>query len=420
MQITQGQRLPLSSIIQGDQLTLSIAIKSPNVIDFVCFGLDASGKLSDDRYMTFFNQPATPCNSVTLLSGGDFKLNLGTLPATIDRLVFTASIDGNGAMKDITASFFAIHQLDGHQRATCNFSGGDFAGEKAIMVADIYRKDGVWRLQSNLQGFNDGLDALVRHFGGEVAEQTAAPAPGAPLPSSSRISFEKKIAAGAPLLVSLAKKAQISLEKVKLTELKARVALVLDASGSMNGQYSRGKVQEVINRLLPLAVAFDDDGALDCWAFGAKPCKLSEVSMANYSDYVNSEDGGWKKWGVGQRINDEPKVIRQVIDFYAKSSDKTPVYVLFISDGGIHEDRAITKLITEAAALPCFWQFVGVGGRNYGILERLDDMSGRAIDNCGFFALDDLNDISEEELYDKLMEEFPSWIKEATAKGIIA
>ena len=63
MHITQGQRLPLSSALQGDQLTLSINIQSPHVIDFVCFGVDAHGKLSDDRYMVFFNQPATPCNS---------------------------------------------------------------------------------------------------------------------------------------------------------------------------------------------------------------------------------------------------------------------------------------------------------------------------------------------------------------------
>lgn len=418
MQITQGQRLPLSNVIQSDQMTLSIAITSPHVIDFVCFGLDAGGKLSDDRYMTFFNQPSSPCNSVTLQGSGDFKLNLATLPTAIEHLVFTASIDGTGSMRDISASHFAIDQLDTQRRATCYFAGSDFTAEKAIMVVDIYRKDGAWRLKADLQGFNEGLDALVRHFGGEVAEQTAAPLPSSPAPS--KISLEKKIAAGAPHLVSLAKKAQISLEKVKLTELKARVALVLDATGSMNGQYSRGKVQDVINRLLPLAVAFDDDGSIDCWAFGAKPCKLSEVGMANYSDYVITEGGGWKKWAVGQRINDEPKVIRQVIDYYAKSGDKTPVFVLFISDGGISEDRAISKLISEAAALPCFWQFVGIGGRNYGILERLDDMAGRIIDNCSFFALDDLNDISEEELYDKLFEEFPSWVKEATAKGIIA
>ncbi|WAH55976.1 VWA domain-containing protein [Pseudomonas silvicola] len=410
MQLTQGQRLPLSSILQGDQLTLSLTLKSPHVIDYACFGIDAAGKLSDDRYMVFFNQPATPCASVRLAHEGAFSLNLTTLPATIERLVFTAAIDGYGAMRDLAPSAFAVQAADGATAATCEFQGRDFASEKAIMVADLYRKDGAWRLQANLQGFNDGLDALVRHFGGEVQEQPVVPA---------RISLEKKIADAAPHLLSLAKKAQLSLEKNNLANVTARVALVLDVSGSMNGQYNKGRVQEVVNRLVPLAVHFDDDGELDCWGFAAKPQQLPAVSLANHKDYVNTVEGGWKRWNLGARVNDEPKVIRQVIDYYKRSGDLTPVYVMFISDGGVHENKAITQLIVEAARYPVFWQFVGLGGSSYGILEKLDTLPGRVVDNCGFFALDDLHDVSEEALYDKLMNEFPSWLKEARGKGIL-
>ena len=75
--------------------------------------------------------------------------------------------------------------------------------------------------------------------------------------------------------------------------------------------------------------------------------------------------------------------------------------------------------MTEAAKLPIFWQFVGLGGRNYGILENLDDMTGRVVDNCNFFALDDLSDMSEEALYENLLEEFPEWLKKAKSKGIL-
>lgn len=416
MQISQGQRIPLSNLLQGQSLGFSVQIQSPLVIDFACFGLDAQGKLSDDRYMVFFNQPSSPCGGVKLQGAGDFALNLASLPASIERLVFTAAIDGNGAMRDIQASAFSVRSEAGQVVATCPFSGATFAGEKAIMLADIYRKDGQWRLASNLQGFNEGLGALVRHFGGEVADEPAAPAPA---PVQASISLEKKVAAAAPHLVNLAKKAQISLEKAKLTHVKARVALILDASGSMHAQYSKGRVQEVVNRLLPLAVHFDDDGSIDCWAFGAKPQKLSEITLANHKDFINTDHYGWRDWEVGSRINDEPRVMEKVIEHYQRSADRTPVYVMFISDGGVHENRKITKLMTDAAKLPIFWQFVGIGGRGYGILEKLDDMGGRVVDNCNFFALDDLHQISEEQLYDQLMEEFPSWIKEATAKGII-
>ncbi|MEL3893231.1 VWA domain-containing protein [Pseudomonas aeruginosa] len=419
MQISQGQRIPLSNLIQGQSLSLAIQINSPHTVDLACFGLDAAGKLSDDRYMIFFNQPISPCGSLKQ-AGAEFSLSLAGLPSSIDRLVFTAAIDGAGAMRDIQSSSFLVKDPTGQIVATCPFAGNTFAGEKAIMVADVYRKDGQWRLASNLQGFNEGLSALVKHFGGEVADDAAPASSPAPAPAQATISLEKKVATAAPQLISLAKKAQVSLEKAKLTHVKARVALVLDASGSMNSQYSKGRVQEVVNRLLPLAVHFDDDGSIDCWAFAAKPQKLSEITLSNYQDFINTDNYGWRDWNVGSRINDEPRVMEQVINYYLNDGDRSPVYVLFISDGGVHENRKITKLMTEAAKLPLYWQFVGLGGHGYGILEKLDDMKGRVVDNCGFFALDDLHQVSEEQLYDQLMEEFPSWIKEASAKGIIA
>ncbi len=413
MQISQGQRLPLSKILQGRALTLSIRIDAAQVIDFVCFGVDAQGKLSDDRYMVFFNQPSTPCASIRITDGGRFAINLDSLPASIERLVFTASIDGAGAMKDIRASSFEVLSPVGETLATCPFSGADFTGEKAIMVADLYRKDGEWRIAANLQGYAEGLDALVRHFGGEIAEE--AP----PAPISAKVSLEKRVGDAAPQLVSLAKKAQVSLEKANLTETKARVVLVLDATGSMNGQYSRGRVQEVLNRVIPLAVSFDEDGELECWAFAEKPLQLSPVTLSNYERFIDTDSQGWKKWNVGGRFNDEPRVIEKVLASFQQSDEQTPMFVMFISDGGVSKNREITKLMVDAAKQGIFWQFVGIGGSNYGILEKLDTLSGRVVDNCGFFALDDLHDISEEQLYDKLMAEFPSWLKEAKAKNII-
>ena len=112
--------------------------------------------------------------------------------------------------------------------------------------------------------------------------------------------------------------------------------------------------------------------------------------------------------------------MKAVTEFYQKDGLDVPVYVLFISDGGVNDNRGITKVMTEAAKLPIFWQFVGLGGRGYGILKKLDDMAGRVIDNCDFFELDDLDDISEEALYENMLEEFPSWLKEAREIGLIA
>lgn len=415
--ITQGQRIPVANITGAGAFDVKFDIQSTPSIDLACFGLDAAGKMSD-AFMVFFNQPEAPGGCLQLASPTTFSVCLGKVPATIDKFVFTAAIDGAGTMSQLgSACQFQI--LEGGQvKASCGFSGVSFDKERAVMLFELYRKDGTWRLNSILQGFNEGLNALVRHFGGEVADE--APAAAAPAPAPAKVSLEKKVAAAAPELVSLAKKAGVSLEKAGVSQLKARVVLVLDASGSMNGQYKQGIVQEVVNRVLPLAVNFDDDGLLECWAFGDYPQHLTPVGLHNFRGYIDTDHGGWRNWELGARINSEWRVIEQVIDYGNRGGDRSPVYVVFISDGGITDNSRITKLIRDAAKQPIFWQFIGVKGRNYGILEKLDDLTGRVVDNCNFFALDDLHDISEEQLYDKMMDEFPGWLKEAKAKGIVA
>jgi hypothetical protein len=71
--------------------------------------------------------------------------------------------------------------------------------------------------------------------------------------------------------VSLAEKAQIVLEKRRLLDTVRRVGLVFDLSGFMNHQYRAGRVQGVVERIVPLAVHSDDGGSLDTWAFANAP-----------------------------------------------------------------------------------------------------------------------------------------------------
>ena len=416
MNILKGQRVALISLFespaQADFCQIGLCVSgNKEPVDFACFGLDSEQKLSDDAYMTFFNQPKTPCGAVELsMPAGDtlgFSCQLAKLPAKIDRLVFTAAIDGTTSMGQIQNGHLRF-LVANREVARFAFSGANFQDEKAVMLGELYRKDGAWRFSAVGQGFNGGMAALVKHFGGEVAEET-------PLPTNAKLSLEKKFAS-APKLINLAKKATVSLEKYQLNDTVARVGLVLDASGSMMSQYRTGKVQEVIERLLPLAVHFDDDAALDVWAFSSNTIALPPATLNNYADFINTTEGGWRNWGM-MSINNEPKVIKQVIELYQQTH--IPVLVIFISDGGVSRNKEIKDLLTGAACLPIFWQFVGIGGRNYGVLEQLDTMAGRVVDNCGFFALDDLNSISEQELYDRLLSEFPLWLKAAKNKHII-
>ena len=427
--LTVGQRAPLSNLAIDDTapITLKFTRQSPIEMDISCFALDAAGKLINDDYMVFYNQPTSPCGQIKLTHYGsqptankgiqaEFEVNLSKLATNIDSLFFVLSADT--PLNQIQSLEIGIWQQS--QKAQAEYQAADFAQQQASMLMQLYRKSDVWRVSNVAQGFNGGLAAIVQHFGGDVEEGDSTAANVTTTPVQTKPSLEKVMLDKAPKLVNLAKKATISLEKRQLQQLTAKVALVLDASGSMNRQYKQGRVQEVVNRLLPLAVSFDDDQALDCWAFARDPQYLGEIGLSNYDGFIDNAHGGWRKWALGPRVNNEAEVMKAVTDFYQKDGLDVPVYVLFISDGGVSDNRGITKVMTEAAKLPMFWQFVGLGGRGYGILKKLDDMTGRVIDNCSFFELDDLDDISEEALYENMLEEFPSWLKEAREIGLIA
>lgn len=427
--LTVGQRAPLSNLAIDDTapITLKFTRQSPIEMDISCFALDAAGKLINDDYMVFYNQPTSPCGQIKLAHyesqptankgiQAEFEVNLSKLDANIDSLFFVLSADT--PLDQIQSLEIGIWQQS--QKVQAEYQAADFAQQQASMLIQLYRKGGIWRVSNVAQGFNGGLAAIVQHFGGDVEEGSSQAADVTATPVQVKPSLEKVMLEKAPKLVNLAKKATVSLEKRQLQQLTAKVALVLDASGSMNRQYKKGRVQEVVNRLLPLAVSFDDDQALDCWAFARDPQYLGEIGLSNYDGFIDNAHGGWRKWALGPRVNNEAEVMKAVTEFYQKDGLDVPIYVLFISDGGVSDNRGITRVMTEAAKLPIFWQFVGLGGRGYGILKKLDDMTGRVIDNCDFFELDDLDDMSEEALYENMLEEFPMWLKEAREIGLIA
>ena len=198
MNLSRGQRARITDLVSNVQsFTLGVAASAPAItIDFACFGLDGNGKLSDERYMTFFNQPRTPCGGVALEtppgSQAGFAVLLSKLPDSIERLVITAAIDGAGVMAQLGAGHVRFLE-HGRETARFAFTGNDFAEERALMLLEIYRKDGIWRSCALGQGFNGGLAALVRHFGGEVAPVAPPPPPPPTAPLSlSKITLEKR------------------------------------------------------------------------------------------------------------------------------------------------------------------------------------------------------------------------------------
>lgn len=397
----------------NENIFVDMKVKGNAEYDFCCFGVDGNGKLSDDRYMIFYNKKMSPNGEISvedIPDGARYTLKLSAVPEFINRLVFTVSIDGNKTMGEMNSLETKVYQ-SGAKDIEMILGGNDFSNEKAVIVMEIYRKD-VWRIGCVASGFDGGLSALLKYFGGEevVSEPVQEPVVAEPV----KVSLEKKMEK-APELVSLVKPLVFELKKKNLETTVARVGLVLDISGSMVPRFKNGTVQSIVNKTLPLAVQFDDDGELDFWFYGTTAKKMDSVNLKNYTTAV-PEDWKHLMLDLGGR-NNEPIVMRMVVDEYKDT--KIPAYVLFITDGGVNQKREIQNIITEASHMPIFWQFVGVGGKNYGILEKLDTMTGRYVDNAGFFALDDFKKVSNEELYARLLEEFPSWLEEIKKKGMI-
>lgn len=410
MQVGRGFRHELKS----KNLVVSIKTKGSAEYDVSCFGLDSNEKLSDDRYMIFYNQMTSPNYEIVMESKGDstdFRIDLSRLPDSMNKLVFTVNTDDSSNQPMCTLNSLDIILADNAGEGfELNLTGSDFKEERALIACEVYKYKGDWKVNMVARGFNGGLRVLLKTFGGEEETSTSQNVETA----VKKVSLEKKLEDKAPGLVSLVKPIKVCLDKHKLNEVEACVAVVLDISGSMNCRYKSGAVQRIINKTLPLAVQFDDDGSMDFWFFGTTCKKMQDLNLDNYETATS-------EWKTVQRqlggCNDEVLVMKEVIDRFKNSSK--PAYVLFVSDGGIHKGGKIKKLMQKASLYPIFWQFMGVGGNNYSILEKLDDMDGRVVDNANFFAIDDFDSVPNDELYDRLLNEFPSWLKEAKAKRII-
>lgn len=175
-QFVPGQKSTLNKFTSNLQLTVGVSVcpPTPSSVDICCFGIDENGQLSDDRYMVFFNQKRSPCGSVLIIDkesndSETFSVDLSSLPNKIKKLVFTASIDGSETMGDMISGYIRIAEL-GNNIIDFQLSGKQFDNQKAVMLGELYMKD-VWRFGAIGQGFNGGLSALLKYFGGEEIKE---------------------------------------------------------------------------------------------------------------------------------------------------------------------------------------------------------------------------------------------------------
>lgn len=229
-----------------------------------------------------------------------------------------------------------------------------------------------------------------------------------------------KVQEHAPRLVNLTKNVRDIKDSLGIGDLVAEVIAVVDVSPSANSLFRSGAMRATYDLALAAALAFDDDGRVPTIVFDADFSYRGEWDLGYQLDIDFEADLGRQRGGTSYR-----KAIRAARGLV--TSSHIPTYVLFITDGEPGDPSGtVEQELTAASAEPVFWQFIGVGpgvgtvdSPSFPFLERLDTMSGRVVDNAGFFAVGDPLTASVDQVQLAMLNEFPTWVREARAKKII-
>lgn len=237
---------------------------------------------------------------------------------------------------------------------------------------------------------------------------------------------------------------------------RAKVALIMDWSGSMRQLYETGDIQELVNRFAALAHRFDDDGQIDLFAyhsagnyigqFSALDCAEGCVSM---EDRIRAVMGGFGGTNYAEGIKAFRKqAFGNSNTRSAPKNEELPWYVGFITDG--QDQGSIRECVAQFQSLsfePAFVQCIALGAdydsregaknggffssvfgsRNsagvpneFEFLARLDsNVPNRYLDNANFFATSYPAHLADKEFFDRMMGEYPAWLRNAKNKGLV-
>ncbi|WP_435270747.1 TerD family protein [Streptomyces sp. 1222.5] len=188
--MTPGSNIPLSAA----RVTVDVA--APVRLDVSGLLLTADGKVRSDDDFIFYNQPAGP--GVTYRSGGGtspdaITVDTAAVPSDIEKIVVTASPDAAGQTFQGIEPTATIRDADGGTELA-SFTPPQLGAETALVIVEIYRRNGQWKARAVGQGYADGLAGIATDFGVTVEEPAAAPAaapqapaapPAAPAPAVS-------------------------------------------------------------------------------------------------------------------------------------------------------------------------------------------------------------------------------------------
>ncbi|MFE3225246.1 AIM24 family protein [Nocardia sp. NPDC059228] len=162
---------------------MTVTVTCSAAVDVSALLLGANGRVRSDGDFIFFNQPVGP--GVVYRHGrgaGDMvDVQTSALPADVDRVAITASLDGSGP-----ATFAAAGTLTaaiGSPAGTLTFPMSGLTSEAAVVCVEIYRRGDAWKVRAVGQGYDNGLAGLAEAFGVSIDDDPEPPVQAPPAPA---------------------------------------------------------------------------------------------------------------------------------------------------------------------------------------------------------------------------------------------
>ncbi|WP_131745027.1 TerD family protein [Frankia sp. Cppng1_Ct_nod] len=146
-------------------------------LDASAIGVKADGKVLTDKHFVFFNNLKSPEDAIVLtgdnLTGageGDDEsvvINLGQVPAEIDKIVVPVSIYGaqerNQNFGQVRNAYIRVVDQTGTELVRYDLSE-DYSTETVVIFGEVYRNGAEWKFRAVGQGHTD-LGGLARDHG---------------------------------------------------------------------------------------------------------------------------------------------------------------------------------------------------------------------------------------------------------------
>jgi tellurium resistance protein TerD len=149
-------------------------------IDASIFLLNSNDKLVSDQHFIFYNNPKSPDPEQSIQQRGDNRtgagegddeivdVNLKTIPPEVVKMALTVTIHEadkrHQNFGQVSNAFVRIVNCQNEQEIIRYDLTEDFSVETALIMAELYRKDGEWRMNAVGAGYEGGLQALVERY----------------------------------------------------------------------------------------------------------------------------------------------------------------------------------------------------------------------------------------------------------------